>query len=521
MNSDTNRDLNSDLNLDFNMNLKPNLELGHVKFVFFLGIGGIGMSSLARYFKQKGLWVGGYDRIQSDLCRQMESEGMKIFFEDRVELIPDFFIKPSEGSLIVFTPSIPAHNKVKKYFESAGFPLWKRSVVLGKICENYRVIAVAGTHGKTTTCSMITHLLKTGGLDITSFLGGISTNYQTNFILGKSGIAVVEADEYDRSFLTLYPECAVITSMDADHLDIYGNLENMIVAYNQFASQVIINGELITKAGLPIKRKHLEYKIKDSYLKESVNPTKNSFILKSNLQKTVEPDIWAENIHLEDGSFEFDYSENENPLPGNHLLRNHLFIPGRHNIENAVAAIRVSLQLGIMPDKIQEGLASFLGVKRRFEYIIKSECLIYIDDYAHHQDELRAFLTTVRELYPKRRITAIFQPHLFSRTRDFYLEMAESLSIADELYLMDVYPAREEPMDGISSKLILDNSYQKEKFILSGSEILERLKNGYSEVILTIGAGDIDRLVMPIKKILEVKSDPKIYFSTKGGEKSI
>ncbi len=458
------------------------MKLREIKNVFLLGIGGVGMSGLARYFRYQGLIVMGYDRASTPLTQEMEAEGIQIFYEDNENLIPQIFHQKGDSKLVIFTPSIPGNNQVRIFLEKKGFELVKRSRVLGQICEGLKVIGVGGTHGKTTTSCMISHLLKTGGIDCYSFLGGISTNYKTNFLPGSSPYAVVEADEFDRSFLTLFPEMAVITSMDADHLDIYGTLENMILAFNEFISQVKPNGFILTKAGLSIERPHLQYQI--------VYQGKPIF-------KEI---IRAENIRIKGDLFVFDYAF------GRRKIKNlRLSTPGYHNIENAVAAITIAIKLGLDSKKITKGLESFTGVKRRFEYIYKGINQIYIDDYAHHQDELKAFLTTVRLLYPKKYITVIFQPHLFTRTRDFYKEMGDSLSLADELYLMEIYPAREEPLAGISSQIILDQVRLGRKFILNQNEILQRLKALPTEVVLTVGAGDIDRLVMPIKEILTAK----------------
>lgn len=458
------------------------MKIKDITHVFLLGIGGIGMSALARYFLFNGLWVGGYDRTSTPLSRTMEEEGMHIFYNDDPQYLNLAFSFPKETNLIIYTPSVPDSNRVRKTLIDRGFILLKRSVVLGMVCEFKRVIAVAGTHGKTTTSTLISHILKVAGLDCISFLGGISTNYKTNFLPGLSEVAVVEADEYDRSFLTLFPEMAVITSLDADHLDIYGNMENLVAAFNQFSQQLKKKGYLITRKGLPIQAPHREYEI------ESANTELH------------DPCISARNIRIKDGVFIFDYWDGRVKIKDIQMMT-----PGYYNVENAVAAISVSMKLGLSKQKIKKGIETFTGVKRRFECVFKGKTQIYIDDYAHHQDELNAFLNTVRVLYPDRHITAIFQPHLFSRTRDFYQEMANSLSKVDTLWLMDIYPAREEPIPGISSYLILNSAKLKEKFILKPEEILYRLKMEKTEVVLTIGAGDIDKLTGFICEILENK----------------
>ena len=460
------------------------MKIKDITHVFLLGIGGIGMSALARYFLFRGIWVGGYDRTSTPLSRMMEEEGMHIFYEDEPSKLPSEFSEPSSKNLIIYTPSIPAHNKVKNHLLEKGFELYKRSVVLGKICEDKRVVAVAGTHGKTTTSTLISHILKVGGIDCISFLGGISANYKTNFLPGLSEVTVVEADEYDRSFLTLYPEMAIITSMDADHLDIYGNIENLYAAFNQFSNQVQPEGYILTKRGLPIHIPHREYEI------EYKNPELSLSC------------ISARNIRIKDGVFVFDYWDKRFKIKDIQILT-----PGYYNIENAVAAISVCIKLGLSLKKIKKGIETFTGVKRRFEYVLKGQKQIYIDDYAHHQDELNAFLNTVRVLYPDKHITAIFQPHLFTRTRDFYIEMAISLSKVDRLYLMEIYPAREEPIPGIDSNLILKSVRLEDKHIYSPDEILKRIESEKTEVVLTIGAGDIDKLCQPIREILEKKEN--------------
>jgi len=437
------------------------------------------MSNLARYFKFMGIWVGGYDRTSTPLTREMEDEGMDILYDDEPNLLPGFLEKPGDQTLIIYTPSIPAHNRIKNTLLERGFELNKRSLVLGKICANRKVLAVAGTHGKTTTSTLLSHLLKVGGIDCISFLGGISTNYKTNFLPGYSPYAVVEADEYDRSFLTLFPDKAIITSMDADHLDIYGTLENMVAAFNLFANQVKEDGFLLTRKDLPVMREHFEYTLEP----EAAHG---------------KPDlIRAKNIRVKEEVFLFDYLGRKTQIKDIPL-----HTPGYHNIENALAAITLCLELGIPAKKIKKGMDTFTGVKRRFEYLVKGKHQIYIDDYAHHQDELTAFLKTVRLLYPQKHIAAIFQPHLFSRTRDFFREMAQSLSLVDELFLMNIYPAREEPMEGISSQLILDSVSISRKWILEPSEILSRISREKTEVVLTIGAGDVDKLVKPLQEIL-------------------
>jgi UDP-N-acetylmuramate--alanine ligase len=380
-------------------------------------------------------------------------------------------------TLIIITPAIPEDCVILNHFISVGYTPYKRSQVLGIISDDYFCIAVAGTHGKTTTSAIITHLLKDAGLDCSSFLGGISTNYQTNLLLGSSNIIIVEADEYDRSFLTLHPNISVITSMDADHLDIYGDIEHLYESFNLFANQLKANGLLIDRYGLPLQNKGETY---------SVNNNNAS--------------IFASNIVIENGAYIFDYVSKDIKLK-----RLTLGIQGLHNVENALAAIRVALQLKISEDSIRKALTSFAGVKRRFEYIYRDNSVVYIDDYAHHPEELRACLQSVKQLYPEKKITVIFQPHLYSRTKDFATEFAQELSVADELFLLDIYPARELPIEGVTSDIIFDKITINKKHLCLKIELLQMLEYANIEVLVTVGAGDIDTLVIPIRKMLKSK----------------
>lgn len=451
--------------------------------VYFVGIGGIGMSALARYFKAIGKNVSGYDKTSTPLTEELAAEGIPVHFSDDIELIPDVFRKTENAkvdSLIVYTPAIPKDHQELAYFKSNGYTVLKRSEVLGLITKNSFTIAVAGTHGKTTTSSMIAHLLRSAGVDCSAFLGGIARNYNTNLLLGSNrdgkNIVVVEADEYDRSFLTLHPDLAVITSMDADHLDIYGDKNYMEESYRLFAQQVKHGGELIHKEGLPLGELQIRR------LSYSVNG---------------EADCSARNIRIENHRYHFDWTDKTTTIRD--LTSD---MPGLHNVENAVAAIAVARRLGISDDKIRVGLQSYTGVKRRFEYQVRNDNVVYIDDYAHHPEELRACISSARELYPGRRILGIFQPHLFTRTRDFADGFATSLSLLDELVLLDIYPAREQPIPGVTSKTILDKVNLASKSAGKLSDFPDALKGHRYDVVLTLGAGDIDQLVKPLREYL-------------------
>ncbi len=458
------------------------MNLKDVKNIYFLGIGGIGMSALARYFNANGKVVSGYDRTQTSLTNKLEAEGIGVNFSDEVNAIPKEILAADSSSLIIFTPAIPKNSVQYNFLLNAGLTMVKRSVVLGWIAEQSFTIAVAGTHGKTTTSSIITHLLKQAAVNCTAFLGGISINYNSNLILGDYKDAnnppkvVVEADEFDRSFLTLHPDIAIITSMDADHLDIYGDKEQLEDSYRLFAKQVKPNGILIHKAGLPIPAgatKTFSYSIAQS------------------------ADFYAENIHVANNQFVFDLVS-----PQTRFEKLSLGLPGRHNVENAVAACAVALLSGIKIADIKSALASYQGVYRRFEYHIRNKKITFIDDYAHHPEELHAAISSVKELYPDKKITGIFQPHLFTRTRDFVDGFAQSLSLLDELLLLDIYPARELPIEGITSKIILDRVTIPVKKIVAKKNLLAELTASKPEVVMTLGAGDIDALVVPIKNEL-------------------
>lgn len=448
-----------------------------IKYVYLLGIGGIGMSALARYFNAHGKKVSGYDRARTSLTDELVAEGIAIHFDENIEAIPNEIKEHPSKSLIIYTPAVPKEHKELVFFRENNFELKKRSEVLGTIAKNYHAIAVAGTHGKTTTSSLIAHILTHSGSSCTAFLGGVTQNYNTNLLLDtKADTMVVEADEYDRSFLTLFPDIAVITSMDADHLDIYGSREYVEESYRLFASQVKENGKLIYKKGLAVG-----------------SPVAAAYTYSISERA----DFYAENIHVEEGEFIFDFiSEKES------IKDIHYGIPGRHNIENAVAASAVAQFSGVNAERIKEALRTFKGVRRRFEYHIKSNDLIFIDDYAHHPAELKACISAVKELYPDKRITGIFQPHLFTRTRDFTEEFVQALNLLDECILLEIYPAREVPIPGVTSQMLLDKISNKNKKLLQKSELVNYLRAYRPQVLLTLGAGDIDQLVEPVKRAL-------------------
>jgi UDP-N-acetylmuramate--alanine ligase len=452
------------------------MELLNIRNVYLIGIGGIGMSGLARYFHHLGCMVCGYDKTPTQLTDALSKEGISVIFSDNTSFIPPAFSAPNEKALVIYTPAVPKNLAILNYFQERGFELFKRSQVLGIISRSKFTIAVAGTHGKTTTSSLIAHILKEAGKDPSAFLGGITVNYESNVLYGNSDIVVVEADEYDRSFLTLYPDIAVITSMDADHLDIYGSHEQLTESFQLFASQVKENGRLIAKKGLPIS-----------------SPNCTSYSIKG------EPaDAVAENIKVKNGDFYFDFL-NRDLVIGNIKMG----IPGTHNVENAVAAFEVALMLGVMPNQIKNALASFTGVKRRFEYVVKTSHHVYIDDYAHHPEELKACLSSVKKLYPNLKLTTIFQPHLFTRTRDFADGFAQALDLSDELLMLDIYPARELPIEGVDSNLILNRMQLKSKRLCgSMQEVIDYVHKEKPELLLTVGAGDIDQIIEPLKSAL-------------------
>ncbi|MBI2281227.1 MAG: UDP-N-acetylmuramate--L-alanine ligase [Bacteroidetes bacterium] len=451
------------------------MNLKEVNNVYFLGVGGIGMSALARYFKSLGCNVSGYDKTKTSLTQELEKEGIVIHYDENVDKIPVEIKSNTADSIVIYTPAIPKNNLEYLFFLEQHTRLYKRAEVLGLITKNYFTIAVAGTHGKTTTSSIIAHVLNECGVDTLAFLGGISLNFNSNLLLNpKAKTVVVEADEFDRSFLTLSPNISVVTSIDADHLDIYGDKNEMQKSYQDFVNKLAIDGVLITK------------------------PEMNG---KLSFPKTItyhvqhKADFYPSNIKIEDGNYILSID--------NQIIK--LGFPGIHNVENAIAAYAVAKQLKLNTNQIIAGLASYKGVKRRFEYHVKTLKLVYIDDYAHHPEELKMCITSVKELYPSKRITGIFQPHLFSRTRDFLDEFAASLSLLDELILLDIYPARELPIQGITSQLILDKATCRNKKLLGKQELMTYIESTNFEVLLTLGAGDIDVFVEPIADCLKNK----------------
>lgn len=437
--------------------------------IYFIGIGGIGMSAIARYYNAKGYKVSGYDKTPSPLTHELELEGIEVHYEDNIDFIP----KDVAETLVVYTPAIPADMGELVYVKEKGYRVVKRSKMLGEISEGQRCMAVAGTHGKTTTSTMTSHLFMDSGEGCSAFLGGISKNYGTNLLISPNDVIVAEADEFDRSFLKLFPEIAVITSMDADHLDIYGDAEHVQEAFKAFASQV--SGTVIIRHGLDITPKDTSARI----LTYSFgNP---------------EADFHAE--PLEDGHFNLHY-------PGGVIEDCVVGIPGWVNVENATAASAIALTYGIAPEKIRKALACFSGVKRRFDIQVKKPGCVYIDDYAHHPQEITAALSSIRKSYPESRLTAVFQPHLYTRTRDFAPEFAKALSLADKVILLDIYPARELPIPGVTSEIIFKD-ITAGKVLLKRSELMDYLKDEPVEVLATLGAGDIDRFVGEIARMLE------------------
>lgn len=459
------------------------MQLSQYDTVYFLGIGGIGMSALARWFNKQGMFVAGYDRTPTPLTNELEKEGIKIHFDDDVALIPARV--DNQKTLFVYTPAIPKDHKEYNYLKGKGYAILKRSEVLGLITKSHKTIAVAGTHGKTTTSSLITHILKVAGVNMVAFLGGVTTNYVSNLIsegeANENTIVVAEADEFDRSFLKLFPDIAVITSVDPDHLDIYGNHQEVIKSFTDFTRQ-------INKGGLLVKH-------------ESIRAIDNELDgVEVNTYGMSRGQFFASRITTEGGFFEFN-------LVGyaSEIEKIKLGVPGFHNMENAIAATIVAKHLGVDDASIKKALGSYTGVKRRFEFIIKRDDLVYIDDYAHHPTEITAFLSSLRAMYPGKKITAVFQPHLYSRTRDFAEGFSKSLSIADEVLLMDIYPARELPIPGVSSDMLFDAITSTVKVRCTKNDVVQRVEDMDVEVIATIGAGDIDTCVGPLKELLESK----------------
>lgn len=451
------------------------------KSVYFLGVGGIGMSNLARYFMSKGYKVAGYDRTETLLTKELIKEGAEIHYTDDVSLIPDY-CKDKDSTLVVYTPAVPAENNEVKYFNENGFLVQKRAQVLGMITAIGKALCCAGTHGKTTTSSMLAHILKNSHLDCNAFLGGILKNYDSNLMLSdRTEFTVVEADEYDRSFHWLHPYMALITSVDPDHLDIYGTEEEYLKSFEKFTSLIQPGGALVMKHNIRLSPK----------LKEGV---------KLYTYSIEHGDFHAANIRVGEGRIRFDF------VTPTYVIENvELGIPVRINIENGIGAMALAWLNGVTSNELRNGMATFQGAKRRFDFLLKTDKIVMIDDYAHHPDELSASITSVKELYPNKKVTGIFQPHLYTRTRDFVDQFARSLSLLDELILLDIYPAREKPIEGVTSKIIFDK-VTCPKTLCNKEELLDILrKKDDIEVLLTIGAGDIDQLLLPIKEVLEEK----------------
>lgn len=451
-------------------------KLEQIKKVYFIGIGGIGMSALARYFVSRGARVSGYDRTETPLTKALVAEGIPVHYTANIEALP------KDVDVVVYTPAIPAQQEELVYYREQGYEVVKRSDVLQWITESSFNICVGGTHGKTTISTMVAHLLRHSEFGCNAFLGGISANYQTNFWSSEKNTAVIEADEYDRSFLKLVPDIAVITAMDPDHLDIYGTPEEVENAFIQFASKVKPGGCLISKYGL-------------SRGDELKAPNRITYSLDNNAA-----DVHVSALRVENGAYIYDVTARDWQLKNIKLL-----MGGLHNVENSIAAITVAKQLGIEDDKIRAAIAAFRGVKRRFEYYLPEAgqtAPVLIDDYAHHPEELKALITGVRSLYGSQKCTVVFQPHLFSRTNDLAKEFAASLDLADEVILLPIYPARELPMEGVTSKLIADHMQHAGKSLLGKEEMLTYLAQHNPGLVVMAGAGDIDALVLPVKQVL-------------------
>ena len=464
-----------------------NLDL--YKHIYLIGVGGIGMSALARYFNSKGKMVYGYDKVKSELCIELETEGINIHYSDNVHEIPEPIKNAGFNDiLVIYTPAISSENKVLSFFTNKGFKVYKRAEVLGMISKQSFTIAVAGTHGKTTTSTILAHILKQAGKESTAFLGGISRNYNTNLLLADKGnILIVEADEYDRSFLQLHADIAIITSVDADHLDVYENKEDLEKAFVQFATQIKQKGLLLVEESVSI-----DFPVPEDGAKLTYSATKNA-------------DYYAENIKVKDGKMNFDLKALD-IMPGMSYEQKQegleFILPGIHNVSNSIAASAISCYLGLGCKDIARGLATFKGINRRFDVHLRTSKIAYVDDYAHHPEEVSATIGAAKQLFPQRDLTVVFQPHLFSRTQDFASEFASSLVGANDLILLDIYPAREKPITGVDSQMLLDLCTNPIKEVCSKEELLAVLKNKELDVLLTLGAGDIGTLVEPIKHFL-------------------
>ena len=448
------------------------IDISDIRKAYFIGIGGIGMSAIARFFHGRGVHVSGYDKTATALTHALSAEGIEIHYTDDASLCP------ADADVVVYTPAIPKDNKIMAYCKQQQMNLLKRSDILQVISKGTFNICIAGTHGKTTTSTMVAHILRDTGFGCNAFLGGISTNYQTNFWSDPNPVCVIEADEYDRSFLKLYPNIISVSSMDADHLDIYGTAEAMEDAFIQFTGNLKENGLLLTRKGLNREDEfnpsgHLTYALDDAAA-----------------------DVHAFSLQINNGSYEFGVKGKDWKMEGLQLN-----MGGMHNVENSLVAIAIAKHLGIEEEKIKSAVASFAGVKRRFEYIVRTPSLVYIDDYAHHPEELRALITGAKDMYPSKKCTIIFQPHLFTRTRDLVDGFAASLDLADEIILLPIYPARELPIEGVSSEMIMER--MKGKVVLKNKNELEALIiEMQPELLLTAGAGDIDTMIEPLKNAM-------------------
>ena len=450
------------------------MNIDNKKNIYFIGIGGIGMSALARYFVSKNTKVAGYDKTSTQITDDLQKLGIDIHFDDNVDLIDSQFFN-KDKTLIVYTPAIPSTHLEYNYFKDNDFMVLKRSEVLGLITSSTICFAVAGTHGKTTTTSILGHLLNECNEKVTAFLGGISENYNSNLIQSGTKVTVVEADEFDRSFLTLSPDYACITSMDADHLDVYGEKEALEASFIAFTKKLKSNGKLFVQKGLPIVG--ITYSVDE------------------------EADYTATNIKVENGTYVFDVR-----TPNKHIKNFKFNLPGRHNLSNALIALAMAIEYGCPPNRLACALASYKGVKRRFTYQIKTDEFVFIDDYAHHPQEINAVHQAVREMYPNKTVLVIFQPHLFSRTKDFADEFAESLSNFDEVMLLDIYPARENPIEGITSEWLLTKIKNTNRKLITKSEMISEIQKSNAQVVLTLGAGDIGEEVEFIKQSLSIAS---------------
>jgi UDP-N-acetylmuramate--alanine ligase len=451
------------------------MQLNEVHRVFFVGAGGIGMSALVRYFLYENKPVAGYDKTPTPLTLQLIGEGADLHFEDSVSLIPEIFSQ-IEGTLVIYTPAIPQQHTQLNYFRSKGFQIKKRAEVLGMISDATLCLAVAGTHGKTTTSSILAHLLKESKNPVMAFLGGISEDFGSNFLLEGTDLSVVEADEFDRSFLWLHPQVACVTSMDADHLDIYGNHEALEESFVAFTEGLKPGGSLVVRNGLPLDG--ITYGIADG------------------------SDYCIENLRIVSGVYRFDINT------PNQVFKDVQFgKPGRHNLLNALAAFTMALQVTDRYELLLQGLASFKGVERRFSYQIRTESLLFIDDYAHHPTEIDAVASAIREMHPGKEILAVFQPHLYSRTRDFGSDFAKSLSAFDSVWLLDIYPAREQPIPGITSQWLLESISNPQKRCIDKADLIAEIVRFKPQILLTIGAGDIGLLVEPIKHALSHETE--------------